>query len=166
MVASTVHPLPGRSHPERPQAPGDPQPLGDALSPQKPGTGGLIPGPIPTGPRMAPPPPSKTIEPGRRHRIAKERDPIGAHIDLHGMDQARARTVLEAFIFRSWNEGMRAVLVITGKGVRGDGILRRMTPEWLADARLRDVVAGISEAQRRHGGEGALYVTLKRHPRT
>ena len=40
-----------------------------------------------------------------------------------------------------------------------------MTPEWLADPRLRDVVAGISEAQRRHGGEGALYVALKRHPR-
>jgi len=84
---------------------------------------------------------------------------------LHGLNQDRARAVLEAFIFRSWTEGMRAVLVITGKGLRGDGVLRRMTPEWLADPRLRDVVAGISEAQRHHGGQGALYVALKRHPK-
>jgi len=165
MVAATVHPLPGRPHPEGPSAIPDTAAPGDALSPPKPGAGGLTAGPVPARPGLAPPPPSKVIEPGRRHRIARERDPIGAHIDLHGMDQARARTVLEAFIFRSWNEGMRAVLVITGKGLRGDGVLRRMTPEWLADARLRDVVAGISEAQRRHGGEGALYVALKRHPR-
>ena len=164
MVASTVHPLPGRSHPERSPASADTPALGDAISAPKPGAGG--PPPLPARSGLEPPPPAKSIEPGRRHRIAKERDPIGAHIDLHGMDLARARTVLEAFIFRSWNEGMRAVLVITGKGVRGDGILRRMTPDWLADARLRDVVAGISEAQRRHGGEGALYVALKRHPRS
>ena len=165
MVASTVHPLPGRSQPVAPSASTEKPALGDAISAPRPGAGGLAAGPIPTGPALPPTTKSKVIEPGRRHRIAKERDPIGAHIDLHGMDQARARSVLEAFIFRSWNEGMRAVLVITGKGLRGDGVLRRMTPEWLADPRLRDVVAGISEAQRRHGGEGALYVALKRHPR-
>ena len=165
MVASTVHPMPGRHHPEQSAETAGSPPLVDAISSPKPGAGHTRIGPPPIQPSLAPPPSSKTIEPGRRHRIAKERDPIGAHIDLHGMDQDRARTVLEAFIFRSWNEGMRAVLVITGKGLRGDGVLRRMTPQWLADARLRDVVAGISEAQRRHGGEGALYVALKRHPK-
>ena len=51
------------------------------------------------------------------------------------------------------------------KGLRGDGILRRMTPEWLAAAHLRHVVAGVSEAHRRHGGEGALYIALKRKVR-
>jgi DNA-nicking Smr family endonuclease len=56
------------------------------------------------------------------------------------------------------------VLVITGKGIRGDGVLRRLTPEWLAAPHLRAVVAGISEAHRRHGGEGALYIALKRRP--
>lgn len=162
MVASTVHPLPGRSHPQGAPTPGDLPSPGEAISPPK---APVLPPPVSPRAGLTPSPASKPIEPGRRHRIAKERDPIGAHIDLHGMDQARARTVLEAFIFRSWNEGMRAVLVITGKGVRGDGVLRRQTPEWLADPRLRDVVAGISEAQRRHGGAGALYVALKRHPR-
>ena len=57
------------------------------------------------------------------------------------------------------------MLVITGKGVQGDGVLRRRTPEWLAAPQLRSVVAGVSEAHRRHGGEGALYVALKRKPR-
>jgi DNA-nicking Smr family endonuclease len=57
------------------------------------------------------------------------------------------------------------VLVITGKGALGDGVLRRRTPEWLAEPPLRSVVAGVSEAHRARGGAGALYVALKRNPR-
>ena len=105
------------------------------------------------------------IEPRRKHRIAKERDPIGARLDLHGLDQDRARGVLERFLDRAWDEGFRAVLVITGKGVQGDGILKRRAPEWLAAPHLAHMVAGISDAARHHGGEGALYVALKRKPR-
>jgi DNA-nicking Smr family endonuclease len=52
--------------------------------------------------------------------------------------------------------------VITGKGVGGDGVLRRRVPEWLAAPPIRPHVAGVSEAHRRHGGDGALYVALKR----
>jgi DNA-nicking Smr family endonuclease len=52
--------------------------------------------------------------------------------------------------------------VITGKGVGGDGVLKRRVPDWLAAPPLRDHIAGLSEAHRRHGGEGALYVALKR----
>jgi DNA-nicking Smr family endonuclease len=104
------------------------------------------------------------IEPRRKHRIARERDPIGARIDLHGMAQEQARAALLAFLRRAQEEGYRAVLVITGKGAQGDGIIRRRTPEWLGDASLRDVVAGLSHAHRRHGGEGAFYVALKRKP--
>ena len=73
--------------------------------------------------------------------------------------------MLERFLARAWDEGYRAVLVITGKGFTGDGILRRAAPEWLAAPHLAHIVAGISEAHRRHGGEGALYVALKRKPR-
>jgi DNA-nicking Smr family endonuclease len=72
---------------------------------------------------------------------------------------------LEGFLRRSWDEGYRAILVITGKGVQGDGVLRRAAPEWLSARHLSHIVAGISEAHRRHGGEGALYVALKRKPR-
>ena len=72
--------------------------------------------------------------------------------------------ILESFILRAWEDGSRAVLVITGKGVQGDGILRRRAPEWLAASHLTHVVAGVSHAARHHGGEGALYVALKRRP--
>jgi DNA-nicking Smr family endonuclease len=69
---------------------------------------------------------------------------------------------LAGFIERSVADGWRAVLVITGKGTQGDGVLRRHVPDWLAEPPIRQHVAGVSEAHRRHGGEGALYVALKR----
>ena len=102
------------------------------------------------------------IEPGRRRRLIRERDPIAAVIDLHNMTQDVARTALTGFVLRAQAQGERAVLVITGKGALGDGVLRRRVPEWLADPPLRNAVAGVSEAHRRHGGEGALYVALRR----
>ena len=77
------------------------------------------------------------------------------------MTHDRAKAALEAFILRAFEEGIREVLVITGKGTLGEGILRRQTPEWLAAPPLRAVVAGVSKADRRHGGDGALYVALK-----
>ena len=123
------------------------------------------PAPAPVRRRANLPPDDKIIEPRRKHRIAKEREVIGARIDLHGMTQDRARAALEAFLRRACDEGYRAVLVITGKGVQGDGVLRRRTPEWLAAAAMAHIVAGISEAHRRHGGDGALYVALKRRAR-
>ena len=104
------------------------------------------------------------IEPNRRHRIAKAREEIGGRLDLHGMTQERARAVLEGFLVGAWNEGWRAVLVITGKGVQGDGVLKRRAPEWLAAPHLAHIVAGISDAALHHGGAGALYVALKRKP--
>lgn len=162
MIAATVHPLPGR----KPSAPVKKGPDAKATGAVVDPPARLAPAEVQAAARRAHPwlgP--EDIEPRRRHRIAKERDPIGARIDLHGMTQDRARPALDAFLRRSHDDGLRAVLVITGKGTLGDGILRRRTPEWLADPSLRDVVAGISEAHRRHGGEGALYVALKRRSR-
>ena len=83
-------------------------------------------------------------------------------VDLHNMTQDQARAALTAFVARARAEGERAGLVITGKGALGDGVLRRRVPDWLAEPPLREAVAGVSEAHRRHGGEGALYVALKR----
>lgn len=152
LVAATVHPLHGRDMPKKPR----PQTL-DA--------------PARIEPKRAEEARQRLrealegIEPNRRHRIAKEREEIGARIDLHGLTQDRARAALEAFLARAFDDGWRAVLVITGKGVQGDGVLRRSVPDWLGAPHLTHIVAGISEAHRRHGGEGALYVALKRKPR-
>ncbi|MBS0333509.1 MAG: Smr/MutS family protein [Proteobacteria bacterium] len=157
LVAATVHPLPGKAPPASVEAATRAAAQADVAA------------------RIIPPPPAArppkvrtdldAIEPNRRHRISKERDPIGARLDLHGYDQDRARAVLERFLVRAWDEGYRAVLVITGKGVQGDGVLKRRAPEWLGAAHLSHMVAGISDAARHHGGEGALYVALKRKPR-
>jgi DNA-nicking Smr family endonuclease len=114
--------------------------------------------------RRQPSQPPQAIEPRRHRRLAVEREAIGARIDLHGFDQDRARAALTDFILRSRAEGRRSVLVITGKGALGAGVLRRRVPEWLGAPPLRGAVAGLSEAHRRHGGEGALYVALKRLP--
>ena len=159
VVAATVHPLPGRATPKA--EPSDALPawtMADTVA-------RIALPPAAGAKRPKPRPDLDPIEPRRKHRIAKAREPIGARLDLHGLDQDRARGVLERFLARAWDEGFRAVLVITGKGVQGDGILKRRTPEWLAAPHLAHMVAGISDAARHHGGEGALYVALKLKPR-
>ena len=108
------------------------------------------------------PPPPQDVEANLRHRLARGREALAARIDLHGMTHDAARAALTRFVERSAADGWRAVLVITGKGVGGDGVLRRHAPDWLAEPPIRAYVAGVSEAHRRHGGEGALYVALKR----
>jgi len=159
VVAGTVRLAPGRSAPVLPAEPdpsrasteGPTQQIAAALAPAK-----------ARSPAATPPP--DDIEPRRRHRLARGRDPIHARLDLHGLDYDAALAALERFVRRAHDEGGRAVLVITGKGRTGDGVLRRFAPEWLAGPTLRPLVAGVSHAERRHGGEGALYVALKRRP--
>lgn len=92
-----------------------------------------------------------------------------ARIDLHGMTVADAHSALIAFLLRAQSEGLRLVLVITGKG-RGDdgpiperrGILRRQVPHWLELPPLSQAVLQVVEAHQRHGGSGAFYVYLRR----
>lgn len=158
VVAATVKPARGRAVPTAPQ------PVAVHAHPP-PGRARPTAGSAPPVARPAPPPPPAApghIEPGRRRRIERERDPLTARIDLHGLSHDRARAALEGFLRRAQDEGYRAALVITGKGRGGEGVLRRFAPEWLASPVLRPIIAGVSEAHRRHGGEGALYVALKK----
>jgi DNA-nicking Smr family endonuclease len=78
--------------------------------------------------------------------------------------QVEAHTALVHFLRRAQRHGGRFVLVITGKGTRAGerGVLRRQVPLWLGLPDLRDVVVGFEEAHAAHGGEGALYVRLRR----
>jgi DNA-nicking Smr family endonuclease len=156
-VASTVRPFAGRALPPEPAPPEAPP---AARTPAA-----TSPAPGPVRPAVYVRKPSEAlhgIEPNRARRILQGREEIGARLDMHGLDQDQARAALEAFIARAHLEGHRAVLVITGQGRAGGGVLRRRAPEWLAAPRLRAMVAGVSQAHRRHGGEGALYVALKR----
>jgi DNA-nicking Smr family endonuclease len=164
LVAATVRPLPGRAVP-RPADPGGGAAAAPSrLRPRTPAADAVA---MPAlRPRTVAPapgrPPPEGIEPNRRHRIARGREAIALRLDLHGFDQDRARARLIDSLVRAQADGARAVLVITGKGADGRGVLRRRVPEWLSEPSLRPVVAGFAVADRRHGGEGAIYVALKR----
>lgn len=106
-------------------------------------------------------------------RLRRGHIEVDGRIDLHGMTQAQARGRLETFLADSAGRGHRCVLVITGKGSRradGDdfmpdrerGVLREQVPRWLALPPLAGHVVTWQTAARRHGGDGALYVLLRR----
>ncbi len=103
-------------------------------------------------------------------RLRKGARTPDARIDLHGMTAARAHGACLRFLAEAAARGHRVVLVITGKGrrdeyghVSGRGVLRDSLPGWLRASPLGHSIVGIYQAHRRHGGEGAFYVYLKRH---
>lgn len=123
-------------------------------------------------PKQARPPAPKPLEVGafpdmdRRtaDRLRRGRMALDGRIDLHGMTQMQAHGALNGFVHRAWHEGRRCVLIITGKGTTNPdgGVLRRMVPRWLGEAPLRPMVLAVQPAQARDGGDGALYVLIKR----
>ncbi len=105
----------------------------------------------------------EALEPRRQRRLSRERDPIEARIDLHGYGRFQAQDALTAFLTGAQARGYRSVLVITGQGRRGgSGVIRASVHEWLQSPALRGVVSGFAAAARHHGGDGALYVTIRR----
>jgi DNA-nicking Smr family endonuclease len=142
----------------------------DAPKPRKP-----PPAPPPSAPIKSPPP-LADLDRRTVRQIAAGKTKMDDRIDLHGMRQADARASLRAFLFDAYARGLKTVLVITGKGAeqdRGDhlgralgeperGVLRRNVPQWLAQPEFRSVVLGFTGANARHGGDGALYVQLRK----
>ena len=122
---------------------------------------------IARAPRLDQPPAAPPLARlGRRERsqLSRGRKEIEARLDLHGMTQTRAHRALSGFLQRAHREGLSFVLVITGKGRSGgeSGVLRRQVPEWLSLPEFRAFVVGFEEAGIGHGGEGALYVRIRR----
>ncbi len=101
----------------------------------------------------------RTVDRLRRGQIA-----IEAEIDLHGHTQEAAHRALQAFIIGQAEAGRRCVRVVTGKGTlrEGGGVLKTAVPRWLNEDPLRERVLAFSHARRDDGGEGALYVLLRR----
>ncbi len=113
------------------------------------------------------PPPLAPLGRRERSHLSRGRKEIEARLDLHGMTQARANRALSSFLQRAHRDGFTFVLVITGKGrTTGPeserGILRRQVPQWLSLPEFRSLVVGFEEAHIGHGGEGALYVRIRR----
>lgn len=156
----------------KPKAPGEPataaeEPAPPPLKPRKRTTV------RPSGPAAAVPvtvslarPHLAPVERKTERRLARGAVDIDARLDLHGLRQDAAHRALRSFIVGAQSRGARIVLVITGKGRTGDGdeagVLRRAVPRWLEAADLRPLVVGVSVAHRSHGGDGALYVQIRR----
>lgn len=127
---------------------------------------------LPATPRKIPvtpqaPPPLAPLGRRERSQLSRGRKEIDARLDLHGMTQTKAHRVLLNFLHHAHESGMAFVLIITGKGrtvgpESERGVLRRQVPQWLGLPEFRSFVIGFEEAHIGHGGEGALYVRIRR----
>jgi DNA-nicking Smr family endonuclease len=115
---------------------------------------------VPKAPAAAPPA-NRSAE----KRVRRGKLEIGASLDLHGHHQDSGRAAVLRFLHAAQMRGDRTVIVITGAGRSGQGVLKQRLPEWLAAADLKPVVSGYAPAHRMHGGAGAFYVFLKRRTR-
>lgn len=168
-------PLPPKPLPE-PEAPKPPAPPAPAAPPP-------APSPAPHAARRQAHP-SLTLDTRLRRDISRGKIEIDRRVDLHGLTREAAHHTLVSFLAGARAQGARVVLVITGKGApegasdddmpfhawmgggrRPPGVIRRALPGWLADPSLRPLVVGYAQADRRHGGDGAVYVVLRRDKR-
>lgn len=127
------------------------------------GSRALAPAAIPVKPAPSKSPPAiAPIEKRLKQKLARGGKTIDARLDLHGHSQAEAHEALLRFLRRTQSRGGRVALVITGKGGRGGGVLKRSVPMWLALPEFRALVIGFDAAAPAHGGDGALYVRVRR----
>ncbi len=127
-----------------------------------------IPLPPPRSPAPAPPLPPLDrfagLDRASAERLKRGRYPVEARLDLHGLTQAEAHRALARFVAASRATGRRCVLVITGHGRMSGGVLKAAVPRWLDEPGLRPHLLAIMPAQQRDGGDGALYLLLRRLP--
>lgn len=91
-------------------------------------------------------------------------------LDLHGHNLDRAYDRLMSGIDQARAMGARTILLVTGKprpvasADRGDrrGAIRAKVLDWLAASGHHSAIAAVRRAHQRHGGEGALYIVLRR----
>ena len=94
-------------------------------------------------------------------------------LDLHGFSLIEANKMVENFIVKSFNNGYKKLLIVTGKGSRSKShenpylseklsVLKYSVPEYIKnDENLTSKIIKISEADIKHGGEGAINIFLK-----
>lgn len=113
--------------------------------------------------QLAKPVDTATLDGGWDRRMTKGRLAPDRVIDLHGYTRDRAHDLLSAAVIDGAVDGLRVLLVVTGKGAReGGGVIRAALPHWLGAPSLRPYIAALRPAHPRHGGGGAWYVILRR----
>ncbi|MDR3450440.1 MAG: Smr/MutS family protein [Alphaproteobacteria bacterium] len=101
------------------------------------------------------------LERRREKRLRSGEIEIHAKLDLHGMTQVEAFAALATFMHKAAKAGKRHLLIITGKGAGGTGVLRTSLKQWLGQLPEAKVVLAVRQAAVLHGGDGAFYVILR-----
>ena len=127
--------------------------------------------------RKTPPSPGASGLDGRTdERLRRGLIEPDARLDLHGFTERDAHHALLVFLRTAQMRRHKLVLVVTGKGARvaadapfdmelnyrSRGILKAVVPRWLREPSFAGIVAGTRQAHNKHGGEGALYVYLRK----
>jgi DNA-nicking Smr family endonuclease len=124
-------------------------------------------------PKLAHVPRAAPLDRQTSRQLDKGKLEVEARLDLHGMRQRDAHAQLRRFLKTAQARGLKHVLVITGKGAEQAasrsfyeederGVLRNAVPHWLSGPDFASLVVSYSQAPRRLGGEGALYVRVRR----
>lgn len=112
------------------------------------------------------------IDASTMRKFKKEEFKVEAVLDLHGLTEDEAFAKVENFIPQCYNQGKRCIIIITGKGLTAHpdddiftpkGILRRQVPQWLNTPSLRAMILIFKHPAEKLGGNGALYILLKRN---
>jgi len=104
-----------------------------------------------------------------------EKTGIVKKLDLHGLKLDEANKIVKKFIINSFNNDFKKLLVVTGKGLRSKSlnnpylseklsVLKYSVPECIKnDEDLSNIISRISKADQKDGGEGAIYIFLKKN---
>jgi DNA-nicking Smr family endonuclease len=112
---------------------------------------------------------ANTLDGGWDKRLTRGVVSPDSSIDLHGHTLASAHAMLDVGLGRAIARGDRVLLLVTGKPPRPEserpharGAIRSAVTDWLAGSRHADSIAAVRGAHPRHGGQGALYIVLRR----
>ena len=155
--------------PIRPATASPPAPAAEAAPPPEPQPAKR---PAPA-PRLVPPPrkaPGVTLDSTWDRRLSRGLAQPDALLDLHGHDLATAYSLLDRRLEQAIGAGARLMLLVTGKPPGPQrpvkrGAIRAAVGDWLAASRHAGRIAAVRGAHPRHGGQGALYIVLRRPPR-
>lgn len=129
------------------------------------------------------PDPTPKIDKKTKRKLSSGAQDVDRSVDLHGLTQDRAYSLLKSVVEGAIKRGDKTLLVVTGKGgarfsqtgadvptayrTRDEfdqfgGVLKRMVPIWLNSPELKPFIQSYGPAAKEHGGEGALYILLRR----
>lgn len=129
---------------------------------------------MPASLRIAPNPPARTpatvLDSGWERQIRRGTLSPDMSIDLHGHSLSAAHARLDRAIGTALAQDVRVLLVVTGKppknlasgGSAHRGAIRHEIGHWLETSRYSDRIASVRVAHPRHGGDGAIYLILRR----